>query len=219
MIQKPKNHIRAVSPAIGIALLLAIVVVLAAILGAAAAGYVSQDEVPASALFSASYCNDPANGDTLRIVHEAGDTVRSENLVLRYDDVMHITDNGERELNGTFTFDSPPYPEEFKAGDTVFASNIEQNLQFEDAKFTLVWNQSGRSFPLKNWETDVAGSNQSGRCSFPAESPFAVSLNPACGDGSPGANDRGHGNEGCRDEDPDNPGRGDRGGNSGRVGG
>lgn len=197
---------RAVSPVVGIALLVAITVVIAVVLGSVAGAYILQDDQPPNAAFTTKYCNDPVGGDTLAFTHQAGETIETEHLEVRYEGVEVVFDGKTRTINNTVALGEPGGSETLEPGERVYIGHPGANVQYENAEIDLIWMDTGQSKTLTRWKTEIVGTNQSGECSFPAEATHAVAFSVDC-DGSPPAEDRGHGNE-CEGDDPDNPGKG-----------
>jgi len=82
---------RAVSPVIGVILMVAITVILAAVIGTFVLGLGDQVQTTSpSASFSFDFSS---NGNTLTITHDGGDGIAANELVLRGD--LDSNDNGE----------------------------------------------------------------------------------------------------------------------------
>jgi flagellin-like protein len=157
----------AVSPVIGVILMVAITVILAAVIGTFVLGLGEQTATAPQASFSFDYENNSADaagdgeGDVLRITHESGSQIAADRLSVAITDAVDGAGNSE-ELTGG----EPTIPDPMNAGktievnDTSFSqpsgadSNIPDNdISLASATVRLVWtDESGSSSAtLQRW--------------------------------------------------------------------
>lgn len=215
-------HGRAVSPAIGIALLLVITFVIATLLGLVAAQLVMGETKPPSATVFMGSCTTPDGASVLKLQHHGGEVIDGQRLALRYRDVgwRYVPDAGpDRAINGSVEGQLALSGETLGPGDTVLLGHTAADLDLADATVMLVWDDGESGYVLSRWHgSDGAFDGLQGRhCPFPpGPKTDTRAYNVTIGEceWTPGADDSGHGNQCSVDEDSDNPGGG-TGGNGG----
>jgi len=99
---------RAVSPVIGVILMVAITVILAAVIASFVLGLGSNQEVAPTATFDFNYQPD-GNNQNVTVTHTGGDNVQAENLYIRgngvTDDKKEVGPNGEWEGSASTEID------------------------------------------------------------------------------------------------------------------
>lgn len=80
MTDRSQIHERAVAPVVGISLLIAITVILAAVIGSVVFGLSGDTSDPPEVTLSFS-----AEGTTVELHHEGGETLDSDDVVIKYD--------------------------------------------------------------------------------------------------------------------------------------
>lgn len=154
-LQELINDDDAVSPVIGVILMVAITVILAAVIGTFVLGLGSQVQTTApNAQFSFDF-NDGATADSLTVVHEGGDGIEAGEVML----------TGDVDTTQTYSAALSEYePEDsVRAGSSVV---IEENGNFQwpgndpqapsDAEVRVVWQDSDseQSSTLRTWTRD-----------------------------------------------------------------
>lgn len=142
-LHKPLGEKRAVSPVIGVILMVAITVILAAVIGTFVLGLGDQVQQTApNANFQFEFSN-----DELTVTHSGGDGVAAEELFLRGD--IDATTSGSWADKG--------YTDTIRAGDSVTVSDTGGDYSWEDspddATIRVVWEDAGsdRSSTLRTW--------------------------------------------------------------------
>jgi len=147
----------AVSPVIGVILMVAITVILAAVIATFVLGL--GDQVSnSSPQASFSFEWDGASGEegTLTVTHNGGETIQAQNLYLRGSDGSLSIDNPAPNLGKTWEVyddDVAGGTSEIKAGMDADVKNIDS-----DAEASLVWQSSAgdSSATLKEWTGPTA---------------------------------------------------------------
>ena len=88
---------RGVSPVIGVILMVAITVILAAVIGAFVLGLGDQASNTAP---QASFSFDFSEDDTVTVTHTGGDTIQNSSLTLNGNNVSHFTNTDEQVSTG-----------------------------------------------------------------------------------------------------------------------
>lgn len=142
---------RAVSPVIGVILMVAVTVMLAAIIGTFVFGLAAkQQQTPPQATFTFDYdttggaaAPDFGNDGTLTITHDGGDTVPASELVVR--DTRGNESAGDE-------------PELWGPGDVAASSTADLSTESDDT-IRVVWESpdSGNSATLGEWRGPDAG--------------------------------------------------------------
>jgi len=143
----------AVSPVIGVILMVAITVILAAVIATFVLGLGDQvSNTAPQASFSFDW-NGPANGDdTLNVTHDGGDTVTAQNLYLRGEEGQRDGCASQDDLGDTW--------------DTYAGSSVSSNSEItagnraqvqclgSDGEVDVVWQRTGgdNSATLSSWE-------------------------------------------------------------------
>ncbi|KAB1189979.1 type IV pilin [Haloferax sp. MBLA0076] len=156
-ITKFLTESRAVSPVIGVILMVAITVILAAVIGTFVLGLGDQvSETAPQASFSFEYTNDSVNGDELKITHESGDGIPASQLTVSSTVGFNATDGGgDPPLNShSFSnFTGVGASDDIAAGTTVTALANSTSDDLGAGTFRIVWTaESGSSSAtLQKW--------------------------------------------------------------------
>lgn len=132
-IERIKNSERAVSPVIGVILMVAITVILAAVIAAFVLGFGADQDSAPQATWSVENTT-----DSITFTHEGGDAVETDNLRLG-----GLTDNQ--------TVVSTDGPDILRAGDSI-TFDLENEQEFdEDQVIRLVWEVGDDSSTLRTY--------------------------------------------------------------------
>ena len=122
---------RAVSPVVGVALLIAITVILAAVIGGVVLGIGTGGVDTPQAQLQAEYNDSAATGDAGWVIfHNGGEPLPADEVVFEDGDgevAIHVTEDDFSEAN---EFDNG----EFNAGDTLYIEGDES-----DGELTILW--------------------------------------------------------------------------------
>lgn len=167
MHARTRTDERAVTPVVGVVLLLAITVLLAGTAAAFFFGFTDQPAEAAQPTAAFEFDADVGSGsDTVTIAHASGDVILAANL---YVDIAGATCTGSKSPNGRYEvaddFDFPA--EEISAGmsvqvgrelgpgGTVLCPGGGSELDLSDATVTLVWeNDGGASGTYRTWNAE-----------------------------------------------------------------
>jgi len=150
---------RAVSPVIGVILMVAITVILAAVIGTFVLGLGNQvQETSPNANIAFDYTNDSDGDDTLQITHETGDTIEASQVSV----VVSGAENGGPDANAKYAWNdfTDSDVEEINAGSsvTLTQSNLDSdsdpgNLNLAGASARVTWasDSGGSSATLGEW--------------------------------------------------------------------
>ncbi|PSP32466.1 type IV pilin [Halobacteriales archaeon QH_10_67_22] len=144
----------AVSPVIGVILMVAITVILAAVIATFVLGLGDQvSNTAPQASFSFDW-NGPADGDdTLNVTHDGGDTVTAQNLYLRGEEgTRDCTGDPEGEDNLGDTWDT--YSDADATSEITAGNRAEVACLGSDGEVDVVWQRTGgdNSATLSSWE-------------------------------------------------------------------
>ena len=153
----------AVSPVIGVILMVAITVILAAVIATFVLGLGDQvSNTAPQASFSFDWDGEGGTEDTLNVTHDGGDTIKAKNLYVRGDagtDSSRSTNVGETELGESWdNYDTESGATSFStisASDDVTAGNeIKVHQIGSDGEIDIVWERStgDNSATLSSWE-------------------------------------------------------------------
>lgn len=133
-IDKKRNKMednRAVSPVIGVILMVAITVILAAVIGVFVLDIGnSVADAPPSAQFSVDYADD---GSSVNITHEGGDTVDTDDI--------YVTVDGDTEDDTSSTITVDYGGDSLSSGNSVDITDSDSNLT-TDSEIRLIWESS-----------------------------------------------------------------------------
>ena len=155
----------AVSPVIGVILMVAITVILAAVIGTFVLGLGDQVQTTApNTQMTADY--EPGDEDALTFTHDGGDSLDSENVNISASGVQYTDANGDpatdsfdagwEELGGTggqisagssVTVDADSVDHEDALG-----SDYNGDLDFSDATVRVIWQDGGTSTTITTWD-------------------------------------------------------------------
>jgi flagellin-like protein len=143
MKDRIKSNERGVSPVIGVILMVAITVILAAVIGTFVLGLGSQNQEPEPNIAGTeTVYDDTGASDVLTISHQSGDNVDVEYLSLIVDGARDGSGNAVDYTGDVFQTDLPG--SEFRSGTeiTVDSSDFSgaSNLDLSDAEVQIVWN-------------------------------------------------------------------------------
>lgn len=132
--QQLDSDSRAVSPVIGVVLMVGIVVALGAVVGAAALGVgVGVGDTAPNAQFEVSTGSFSPSANYIDVEHRSGETINSDRLEFA------LNGNGEA-LTTTPTPPAEPFPNDVSAGDTArLASAVGEPAINSGDTFTLRW--------------------------------------------------------------------------------
>lgn len=116
---------RAVSPVVGVALLIAITVILAAVIGAVVLGLGTSSADAPQASLSFEYDYDEGEDGNLTIIHQSGETLDADEVVLRGDG---LNETGES-----------PDEEEIALPEDLNAGQSEEVAAQDDQTVSVVW--------------------------------------------------------------------------------
>ena len=145
------NDDDAVSPVIGVILMVAITVILAAVIGTFVLGLGDQVQTTApNAQFSFEY--DSAEAGNLTVTHEGGDGIASNEVYL----------TGDVNDNGSWVDTDPSYADTLRAGDEALVAGPDYSSNYnwttsdetgEGAEVRVVWqdSDSDQSSTLRTW--------------------------------------------------------------------
>jgi len=127
---------RAVSPVIGVILMVAITVILAAVIGTFVLGLGDQVQ---STTPSASFGFDRVNDQEVQITHESGDSIEASNLKLT-SSLSQINATGPTAVSNTasFTWDQAISGSEVSAGTSVTVGGA--GSSFDDQTLRVIYN-------------------------------------------------------------------------------
>jgi len=145
---------KAVSPVIGVILMVAITVILAAVIGTFVLGLGDQvQETTPNANFAFDYTED--DSDTLEITHETGDELEAQNVE------VVVSGAGDANADGTYTWTGPDGDGlsgegPVSAGSSVTVSDTTtstSNLDLAEATVRVTWTSEsgGSSSTLAKW--------------------------------------------------------------------
>ncbi len=161
MIEPIPTDETALSPVVGILLLLSLTVLLGATAATFAVGLSDEPTESPSAAFSFDADRASGSSDTVSIKHRAGETIEADNL---YVVVEGVTCSGSDDPNGEYNVD-----DDFEMGPDVMSSGMSirygrdididgttevcsgGDLSVEGATFTIVWRSSGGGVELQTW--------------------------------------------------------------------
>ncbi|WP_254274022.1 type IV pilin [Haloarcula marina] len=147
----------AVSPVIGVILMVAITVILAAVIATFVLGLGDQvSNTAPQASFSFDFENDASGDDSLTIVHDGGDTIRSEDLNIV---VSGANVEGSDTDAGTYTGSTFDSVTDVSAGtsetiddESQFSAISSVDLDLSPATVRVVYNADGTSATLGEWD-------------------------------------------------------------------
>jgi flagellin-like protein len=158
---------RAVSPVIGVILMVAITVILAAVIGTFVLGLGDQvQETAPNAQWDTDYSDDFDPGvtsDSLTITHESGDTINGDRLSLSVSGAQYDTTTADDTDISDTTYDSTVFDaDEYSAGSSEtldhnhFADTSAETdgLELSGATVRLIWESEGggSTSTLVTWE-------------------------------------------------------------------
>ncbi|KTG26657.1 type IV pilin [Haloferax profundi] len=157
-IRKFLTESRAVSPVIGVILMVAITVILAAVIGTFVLGLGDQvgDTAP-QASFSFEYTNDSVNGDELSITHESGDGIPATQLTVSstvgFDADTVSPGYVKRDAHEFGNFSSVASSDDIAAGTTVTVLADTAGDDLGAGTFRIVWTSDAgsSSATLQKW--------------------------------------------------------------------
>jgi len=143
---------RAVSPVIGVILMVAITVILAAVIGTFVLGLGNQvQQTSPNANIAFDYTNESSGDDTLQITHETGDTIEASQVSV----VVAGSTGGGTDANGKYAWNdfTGTDVEEISAGSAITLTNAnldsgddDENLNLASATVRVTWSSdSGES--------------------------------------------------------------------------
>jgi len=150
---------KAVSPVIGVILMVAITVILAAVIGTFVLGLGNQvQETSPNANIAFDYTNDSDGDDTLQITHETGDTIEASQVSV----VVSGSTGGGTDANGKYAWNdfTDEDVEEINAGssitvtdDVLDSDDNGENLNLASASARVTWSSDsgGSSATLGEW--------------------------------------------------------------------
>ena len=138
----------AVSPVIGVILMVAITVILAAVIASFVLGLGDSTTTTPQASFDFDYTNDSSSGDSLTIAHQSGDTLDASQISLSVSDAYDSDD-----YTTTLSYDGDIFSGlsdgEMSGGDSVtldstvtWGSTIDSHLDLSAASVSVVWEDS-----------------------------------------------------------------------------
>jgi hypothetical protein len=143
---------RGVSTTVGTALLLGILVVLGAIVFGGISPVVQahlHDGAPTADVNAVQIdrVGPNASGDTIRVVHNGGETIDPERAYLRYDNVDAAPGSMEAGT-GRIRLSRLSAHEELQAGDVVRVGGNDTAAEFGNASVSVIWRDTDQSYPL-----------------------------------------------------------------------
>jgi flagellin-like protein len=150
------NDDRAVSPVIGVILMVAITVILAAVIGTFVLGLGDQiSQTNPSASFQFDYDRDADNGDSLTIAHGGGDSLNANEVNITVSGESGMDEDGPFEWNG----DTLSGGDEVSAGSSVtldeenIGGDTGDALDLTEATVRVVWQaaEGDSSAQLGTW--------------------------------------------------------------------
>jgi flagellin-like protein len=150
------NDDRAVSPVIGVILMVAITVILAAVIGTFVLGLGDQiSQTTPSASFSFDYDRDADNGDSLTIAHNGGDTLNANEVNVTVTGATGMEGDSPFAWNDDSTLDGG---DEVSAGSSVTLDDSttgddDSDLDLTEATVRVVWQaaEGDSSAQLGTW--------------------------------------------------------------------
>ena len=140
----------AVSPVIGVILMVAITVILAAVIATFVLGLGDQvSNTSPQASFSFEWNGEAGGEDTLKVTHDGGETIQAQNLYIRGNDP-----DGNADLGKTWDkYSSAGATSDVQAGMQASVDKMDS-----DAEASLVWQSSAgdSSATLKEWTGPTA---------------------------------------------------------------
>lgn len=133
----------AVSPVIGVILMVAITVILAAVIASFVLGLGDQTGAAPQATFSHDFADSDGVGDSLDIIHDGGDTLKTANIELTTSGVVDASGN-ELTFDGTI-FDSVS---EISAGDSTTISSSSSGDFVDSSGTTTAGDMDGATFRI-----------------------------------------------------------------------
>jgi flagellin-like protein len=141
----------AVSPVIGVILMVAITVILAAVIGTFVLGLGDQvQSTSPQASFNFDFTDEDGSGqDELTVTHDGGDTIGDTQLYLKSDASFDTNDDdgSTADAASTFTWDSlfSPSGDEVSAGTSGTVHADTNSDEFNSATFRVTWSSSDGS--------------------------------------------------------------------------
>jgi flagellin-like protein len=148
----------AVSPVIGVILMVAITVILAAVIGTFVLGLGDQvQSTSPQASFSFDYTdNGGSDNDELAITHDGGDSISDTQLFVKSGAAFDNTDDNTANAPSTTDWDTlfSPSDDEVSAGDSGTLYSDTNSDEFNSATFRVTWeNQNGdNTATLGKWD-------------------------------------------------------------------
>ncbi|UWG52018.1 Pilin/Flagellin, FlaG/FlaF family [Halalkaliarchaeum sp. AArc-CO] len=142
----------AVSPVIGVILMVAITVILAAVIGTFVLGLGDQvgDTAP-NANWDAN-ADEPVDPGEVTFTHNGGDSVDADTLTVVSSDTDVVTVEDHDDVTGL----TGPAPESLSAGDSFTADLTDQTSGEAEASIRLVWQSGDSSSILKSIDVEYS---------------------------------------------------------------
>ncbi|WP_396611912.1 type IV pilin [Haloferax sp. S1W] len=139
----------AVSPVIGVILMVAITVILAAVIGTFVLGLGEQTETAPQASFSFDYVDD-GSSDNLTVTHDSGQSISSDRLNLSSSSDFEYYTGGS--LDGTSN-SSKTFADMEVTGDVTAGTSVKVGGDFNSATFRVIWtaDSGSTSATLQKW--------------------------------------------------------------------
>jgi flagellin-like protein len=152
----PHAEDAAVSPVVGVVLMVAITVVLAAVVGTIALGVDAGTETP-NAVFGFEPLEKSGQPDELRIVHEGGDEIRNTDLYVRGSAKVQDEDgtpSAARRISwyAVTQDDGASEGESVGPTDSALVEPPDGDPELEGKTFTVLWDDGETAVVLDRWE-------------------------------------------------------------------
>lgn len=150
---------RAVSPVIGVILMVAITVILSAVIATFLFGLGNTVRATPQASFAFDYDNkvqDTTLNDTLKITHNGGATIDADRLSVNVDDAYEETINTANEISGEY--DLYPGDDNIGAGDSDelnhsrLGATAGNDILLNQSTVRVIFEEDGQSFIMAKWD-------------------------------------------------------------------
>ena len=148
----PRSDEQAVSPVIGVILMVAITVILAAVIGAFVLGIgASTQETPRATFEFEKFKEGSGAPDELRVTHAGGDAVPTDDLYMAASVQVQHESGSPGPADRLSWSDLGFSGGRVEASDSVLVEPPNGDPEIEDKTFQVVWSSNGQSAVLSTW--------------------------------------------------------------------
>lgn len=145
---------RAVSPVIGVVLMVAITVLLAAVIGTFLLGIGTGGSTP-QATFAYEATENPTFPDELRIVHRSGDAIPNDELYVTANVPVQEASGSPGPADRLSWAQLGDGGDNVESGDEVVVEPPNTDPELEDKVFRLVWDDGEQSAVVSDWRGEA----------------------------------------------------------------